>query len=90
MQPVVSSVVKFISGRGVRRAAENIWIIFLAPLRTLNNIKVTNYFNYKSTLNGVFSRKNLPTIKHGAYVIHLGDKKRRRTHWVSFSIDRKK
>ena len=31
---------------------------------------------------------NLPSIKDGAYVINLDDKNSKRTHWVSFLIDR--
>ena len=31
---------------------------FLVPLHPLNNIDITNYFNYVSRFNGVFSRNN--------------------------------
>ena len=41
----------------------------------LNNIQITEYFNHKPRLNGVFSRNNLSRIKDGAYVINLDDKK---------------
>ena len=37
---------------------------------TLNNIEITNYFNYEPRFNCVFSRNNLPKIKDGAYVIN--------------------
>ena len=57
-------------------------------LHTLNNINITDYFNYKPRLNGVFSKNNLPRIKDGAYVINLDGKKSKGTHWVSLFIDR--
>ena len=38
--------------------------------------------------NGAFSKNNLPKIKDGAYVINLGDKNSKATHWVSQFIDR--
>ena len=41
----------------------------------MNNIQITEYFNHKPRLNGVFSRNNLSRIKDGAYVINLDDKK---------------
>ena len=60
----------------------------LVLLHSLKNIEITNYFNDKSSFNGVFSRKNLPKIKDGAYVINLDDKNSKGTHWVSLFIDR--
>ena len=47
---------------------------FLALFHPLNNIEITNYFNYESRFNSVFSRNNLPRIKYGAYVVNLNDK----------------
>ena len=41
---------------------------FLAPLHPLNNIEITNYFNYEPRFNGVYSRNNLPRIKDGAMI----------------------
>ena len=35
----------------------------LVPLHSLNNIEITNYFNYQPRFNGVFSRNNLPKKK---------------------------
>ena len=46
----------------------------------LNNIKITNYFNYEPRFNGILSKSNLPRIKDGAYVINLDDKNSKRTH----------
>ena len=70
MQPVISLVVKGISGRGVRRAgAGYIDKRFLVPLHPLSNIKITKYFSYKPRFNCVFSTNNLPRIRDGAYDI---------------------
>ena len=60
----------------------------LVLLHPLNNIEITNYFNYNPRFNGVFSRNNLPRIKDGAYVINLDYKKSKETHWISLVIDR--
>ena len=55
VQPVISSMVKGISGREGRRAGkEYIDKNFLVLLHTLNNIEITNYFKYKPRFNGVF------------------------------------
>ena len=46
-----------------------------------------NYFNYVYRFNSVFSRKNLPKIKDGVYVINLDDKNSNGTYWVSLFVD---
>ena len=43
-------------------------------------MEITGCFKYEPTFNGSFSRKNVPTIKHGAYVINLNDKKKVKEH----------
>ena len=89
VQPVISSVLKSISGRGVRRAGRRYMEKkILVPLHLLNNMEITNYFNDEPTFNGVFSRNNLPRTKDGAYVINLDDKNSNGIHWVSLFIDR--
>ena len=71
VQPVIPSVVKGISGRGVRRAGRGYTdIVSLYPL---NNIEITNYFNYEPRPDGVFSRNILPRIRDRGYVTNLGD-----------------
>ena len=86
VQPVISSVVKSISGRGVKRAERGYMDKrFLVPLYHLNNIEITNYFNYEPRFNGIFSKTNLPRI---AYVINLDDNKSKGTHWVSLFVVR--
>ena len=57
-------------------------------LHPLNNIEITNNFNYKPRFNGIFSKNNLPRIKDGAFVINLNDKNSTGTHWVSLFIDK--
>ena len=59
VQPVISTVVKDISGRWVRRAGrgymENIsWRIFLVFLYNLNYTEITNYIKYEIRSDGVF------------------------------------
>ena len=83
VQPVISSVVKGKSRRGVRRAGE----IFLVPFHPLNNIKIANYFNDEPVFNGVFSWNSLPRIKDGA-VINFDDKNSKGTHWDSLFINK--
>ena len=54
VQTGISSVVKGISGRGVRRAGRRYMVkIFFVPLHPLNNIEITNYFNDEPIFNGV-------------------------------------
>ena len=90
MQPVISSVVKGISGRGVRRAGRgHIDKKFLDSLHPLNNIEITIYFNYEPRCNGFYLRNNLPRIKDGAYVINLDHENIKGTQWVSLFIDKK-
>ena len=88
MQPVISSVVKRIRGRRVRSVGRVYSDKIFSSAYPLSNIEITNYFNYKSRFNGVFSRNDLPRIKHGAYVINLDDTKGKETHWVSLFIGR--
>ena len=74
-QPVISSVVKAISGGIVLR-------------HSLSNIEITNYFKYQPRFKGVFSRNNLPRIKDGTYIINLDNKNSKGTHKVSLFTDR--
>ena len=54
----------------------------------LNNIEITNNFNFAPRLNSVFSRINLSIIKDETYVINFNDKNSKGTHWVSLFVDR--
>ena len=87
--PVMSSVVKCICGRGVRRAGkEYMDKTFLVPLYPLNNIKITNYFSNKPRFNGVFLRDDLPRINDEVYVINLDDENIKGKYWISLIADR--
>ena len=81
VQPVISSVVKVINGRGVRRTGRGYMdkkmLVLLYPL---NNIKIPNYFNYKPRLNGIFLRNNLLRMKDRVYVINVDDENSKVTH----------
>ena len=57
-------------------------------LYLLSNIEITEFFNYKSSFNGVFSRGNLPIITDETYKTNFDDKISKRTHWVSLFIDK--
>ena len=57
-------------------------------LYPLDNIRITNYFNYEPGLNSGFSRNNLSRIKIGVYVINLNDKNSKGMHSVSLFIDK--
>ena len=65
VQLVIYSVVKVMSGRGVRRSGREYVNKTFFLLHPLIKIEITNYFNYKPRFNGVFSRNNLPRIKDG-------------------------
>ena len=89
VQPLFSSVLKGISGRGVRRIGRKYMNKkFLLLLHPLSNIEITEYFNHEPRFNSVFSRNNLPRIKDRVYVINLDDQKSKGTHWVSLFIDK--
>ena len=68
VQPVISSVVKGVSEKVVRRAGRgNKNQKCLEPFHPWNNIEITNY------LMAFYSRNNLPRIKNGAHIINLDD-----------------
>ena len=57
MQPVISSVVKNISGREIRRAERgNMHKKTLFLLHPLCNISITKYFNYEPRFDSVFEK----------------------------------
>ena len=43
------------------------------PPYPLTNFEIEKYYQHKPTFNGVYSRNNLPKIKHGAYIINLDE-----------------
>ena len=72
----------------MRRAGRDMDETFVL-LHALNNTEITNYFKYEPGLNSIFSRNNLPRIKHGVYVKNLNDKNSIGFHyWISLFIER--
>ena len=68
-QPVISLVVKGISGRGVRRAGRGyIDQKFQVPFHPLSNIKITHCLKYEHRFNGALSRNNLSRTGDGAFI----------------------
>ena len=49
----------------------------------LTNFEIQKYYQNEPRFNGVYSRDNLPKIKHGAYVINLDEYSDIRTHWIA-------
>ena len=55
---------------------------FLMLSHPLTNFETKMYYQNESKFNGIYSRNNLPKIKHRTYVINPGDFKLLRTHWI--------
>ena len=75
VQPVISSIVKDINGRGVRGAGGG----SISRLLIITNMNLD--------LMAFFQETIYLTIKDGAYVINLDDKNSKETHRVSLFID---
>ena len=56
------------------------------PPQPLTHFEIKKYFQNEPNFNGVYSRKNVPKIKDGAYVINLDDYKSIGTHWIAFYV----
>ena len=56
------------------------------PPHSLTNFEIQKYYQNEPTVNGVYSRDNLPKIKHGAYVINLDEYSDIWTHWVLLHV----
>ena len=82
VQPVISSVVKRISRRGVRRTGRE----YIKFFRSAPSFK--DYFNDQPRFNGVFSRNKLPRKKDGAYIINLDHENSKGTNWVSLFVNK--
>ena len=52
----------------------------------LANFEIQKYYQIEPTLNGVYSRNNLPQIKDWAYVITLDKYESIRTHWIALYV----
>ena len=53
-------------------------------LHSSKNFEVQKYYQNEPKFNGIYSRKNLPKIKDGAYVINLDEYKSNRNSLDSF------
>ena len=78
----VSLLGNLLTSKGVMRAGESTLElvkeqleqarIFNAP-HFLTNFEIQGYYQKEPKFNGVYSRKTLPKIKDGAYVINLDE-----------------
>ena len=63
------------------------WLGFLRPSHPLTNSEIQKYYQNKSKFDGAYKRNNLPKIKDGAYVIHLGKYKAIGSHWIALYVN---
>ena len=52
----------------------------------MTNFDIQKHYQNESRFNSVYSRDNLPKIKHGAYVINLDEYSDIGTHWVPLYV----
>ena len=52
----------------------------------LTNFEIQKYYQNKSKFNGDYSRKKLPKIKNGAYIINLDQVESTETHWIALYV----
>ena len=58
------------------------------PPHSLTNFEVQKYYQSEPKFNGVYSRKNLPKIKDGAYLIDLdGYESVGTPHWIVLNVN---
>ena len=60
---------------------------FLRPSHPLTNSEIQKYYQNKSKFDGAYKRNNLPKIKDGAYVIHLGKYKAIGSHSIALYVN---
>ena len=58
------------------------------PPHPLTNFEIQKYCQNEPRFNGVYSRDNLPKIKHGSYVINLDEYSDIGTHQVSLYVQK--
>ena len=56
------------------------------PHHPLTNFEIQKYYHNQPTLNGVYSRDNLPKVKDGAYVINLDEYSDTETHRIALYV----
>ena len=72
----VSVVGNILVGKGIIRSVEETILSrpgFLMPPHPLINFEIQKYYQNEPKFNGVYSRNNLPKIKHGAYLLTLDE-----------------
>ena len=55
----------------------------------LTNFETQKYYQNEPKFNSVYSRKNLPKIKNGAYIINLDEYESIRTHGIALYVNAK-
>ena len=53
------------------------------PAHPLTNFVIQKYHQNEPRFNGVYSRYNLPKVKHGPYIINLDEDSDIGTDWVA-------
>ena len=53
----------------------------------LTNFKMQKYYQIEPKFNSVYSRKTLPKIKNGTYVINLDEYKLIGAHWIVLYVN---
>ena len=53
----------------------------------LTNFEIQMYYQNKAKFHRVYSRKNLPKIKDGAYIINFDGYESIETHWIVFYVN---
>ena len=82
-------VVKGINRTGEQKISKNNnkkqnW--FLMPPHPLTNFEIQKYYHNLRRFNGLYSRNNLPKIRHGAYVINLDEYSDVGTRWIALCV----
>ena len=57
------------------------------PLHPLTNFETQKHYQNKPKFNGVYSRKNLPKIRNGKYIINLDESKSIETHCIALHVN---
>ena len=53
----------------------------------LTKFEIQKYYLNEPKCNGVYSRRNLPKIKDGAYLINLDEYESIETHWIALYVN---
>ena len=62
---------------------------FLMLPHPITNFEIQKYYQNKPKFNGVYSRNNLPKIKHRAYIINLDEYEPIGSHWIPLYVNGK-